>query len=114
MRRLPPLNALKAFEAAGRHLSFTRAVDELFVTQAAVDGLGVTLGRSILVADDIAAGRLIKPFDLSLRAEFAYFLVCPESHIQRRKLQVFRDWIFKRVSQDNHRRRKNQNPPCVT
>lgn len=36
MRRLPPLNALKAFEAAGRHLSFTRAADELFVTQAAV------------------------------------------------------------------------------
>ncbi|WP_218309437.1 transcriptional regulator GcvA [Alteromonas antoniana] len=35
-RRLPPLNALKAFEAAARHLSFTRAADELFVTQAAV------------------------------------------------------------------------------
>ncbi|WP_100641774.1 transcriptional regulator GcvA [Alteromonas facilis] len=35
-RRLPPLNALKAFEAAARHLSFTKAADELFVTQAAV------------------------------------------------------------------------------
>ena len=35
-RSLPPLNALKAFEAAARHLSFTRAADELFVTQAAV------------------------------------------------------------------------------
>ncbi len=35
-RRLPPLNALKAFEAAARHLSFTRAAEELFVTQAAV------------------------------------------------------------------------------
>lgn len=35
-RRLPPLNSLKAFEAAARHLSFTRAADELFVTQAAV------------------------------------------------------------------------------
>ncbi|WP_109341018.1 transcriptional regulator GcvA [Saliniradius amylolyticus] len=35
-RRLPPLNALKSFEAAARHLSFTRAADELFVTQAAV------------------------------------------------------------------------------
>ncbi|RDV27569.1 transcriptional regulator GcvA [Alteromonas aestuariivivens] len=35
-RRLPPLNALKAFEAAARHLSFTRAADELYVTQAAV------------------------------------------------------------------------------
>lgn len=36
MRRLPPLNSLKAFEAAARHLSFTRAAEELFVTQAAV------------------------------------------------------------------------------
>ncbi|HXP76243.1 MAG TPA: transcriptional regulator GcvA [Stellaceae bacterium] len=31
-----PLNGLKAFEAAARHLSFTRAADELHVTQAAV------------------------------------------------------------------------------
>jgi LysR family glycine cleavage system transcriptional activator len=36
IRRLPPLNSLKAFEVAARHLSFTRAADELFVTQAAV------------------------------------------------------------------------------
>ena len=28
-RRLPPLNALKAFEAAARHLSFTKAAEEL-------------------------------------------------------------------------------------
>lgn len=35
-RRLPPLNAIRAFEAAARHLSFTKAAEELFVTQAAV------------------------------------------------------------------------------
>jgi LysR family glycine cleavage system transcriptional activator len=35
-RRLPPLNALKAFEAAARHASFTRAADELRVTHGAV------------------------------------------------------------------------------
>lgn len=35
-RRLPPLNALRAFEAAARHLSFTTAAEELHVTQAAV------------------------------------------------------------------------------
>ena len=52
-RRLPPLNAVKAFEAAARHLSFTRAAEELFVTQAAVshqikaleDYLGLKLFR---------------------------------------------------------------------
>ena len=36
LRRLPPLNALKAFEAAGRHGSVTRAARELSVTQGAV------------------------------------------------------------------------------
>ena len=35
-KRLPPLNALRVFDAAARHLSFTRAADELFVTPAAV------------------------------------------------------------------------------
>ena len=49
--RLPPLNALKAFEAAGRHLSVKKAAAELNVTPAAVshqikaleDALGVKL-----------------------------------------------------------------------
>ena len=35
-RRLPSLNALKAFEAASRHESFTEAAVELFVTHAAI------------------------------------------------------------------------------
>src|SRR3546814_8702670 len=34
--KLPPLNALRAFEAGARHLSFTKAAEELHVTQAAV------------------------------------------------------------------------------
>ncbi len=36
MRKLPPLNSLKAFEASGRHLNFRLAADELGVTQGAV------------------------------------------------------------------------------
>ncbi len=36
MRQLPSLNALRAFEAAARHASFSRAAEELFVTPAAV------------------------------------------------------------------------------
>ena len=34
--KLPPLNALKAFESAARNLSFTKAATELFITQGAV------------------------------------------------------------------------------
>lgn len=36
MRRLPPLSALRAFEAAARRLSFKRAADELNVTATAI------------------------------------------------------------------------------
>src|SRR5215475_7564087 len=51
LRRLPSLNSLKAFEAAARHESFTRAAEELYVTQGAVSqqvksletGLGIKL-----------------------------------------------------------------------
>jgi LysR family glycine cleavage system transcriptional activator len=35
-RRLPPLNALRAFEAAARHLSFARAAEELYLTPSAI------------------------------------------------------------------------------
>src|SRR3954468_13538631 len=50
-RRLPPLNALKAFEAAARHEGFTRAAEELCVTQGAVShqvkGLEAELGLKL-------------------------------------------------------------------
>ncbi len=62
-RRLPPLNSLRAFEAAARHRSFTRAAEELHVTPAAIshqikaleDHLGVKLfrrlNRAVLLSD---------------------------------------------------------------
>ena len=62
-RRLPPLNSLRVFEAVARHLSITRAADELSVTPAAVshqvktleDHLGVSLfhrvNRNLLLTD---------------------------------------------------------------
>ena len=55
MARLPPLNALRAFEAAARHLSFNAAAEELNVTPAAIShqikaleaDLGVALFRRL-------------------------------------------------------------------
>jgi len=48
---LPPLNALRAFEAAARHLNMSRAAEELFVTPAAVShqviALEAHLGRKL-------------------------------------------------------------------
>ena len=80
----------------GRSLGFSHSN---MVLDAAIDGLGVALGRSIMVADDLAAGRLVKPFALSLKAEFAYHLVCPPDHVGRPG-KAFRDWIFDEVARD--------------
>ena len=67
MRKLPPLNGLRAFEAAARHLNFSRAAEELYVTPAAIshqikgleDYLGITLfrrlPRSVILTDEAQA-----------------------------------------------------------
>jgi LysR family glycine cleavage system transcriptional activator len=64
------------------------------VVQAAVQGEGVALGRSALVMDDIASGRLVRPFSFRLPAELAYYVVYPPRFIQRHKVKVFRDWLL--------------------
>src|SRR5258706_8804958 len=54
-RQLPPLNALRAFEAAARNGSFTRAAEELCVTQGAVShqvkGLETELGLKLFLRE---------------------------------------------------------------
>ena len=47
--RLPPLNALRAFEAAGRRASMSAAAEELAVTPAAISHQIKTLEKSILL-----------------------------------------------------------------
>ena len=61
---------------------------------AAVQGEGVALGRSALVADDLAAGRLVRPFALSLPAGFAYYVVYPPRALQQPNVKAFRDWLM--------------------
>lgn len=65
------------------------------VVQAAIEGLGVALGRSVLVADDLAAGRLVKPFDVSLSARYGYYVVCPLATADRPKIADFRNWLLR-------------------
>jgi LysR family glycine cleavage system transcriptional activator len=66
----------------------------LIAYQAAMDGLGVALGRQALVTPDLKAGRLVVPFDFKMATgDFAYYLVYPPEAIRRRKIKAFRDWI---------------------
>ena len=62
--------------------------------QAAVRGEGVVLGRSALVADELASGRLVRPFALSLPASFAYYVVCPPRALRRPSVKALRDWLL--------------------
>jgi LysR family glycine cleavage system transcriptional activator len=71
-----------------------RFSQESMAAQAASEGHGVALIGSRLVADDLAVGRLIRPFDLSLPSAFATYVVAPESSMARPKVAAFFDWIL--------------------
>ncbi len=64
------------------------------VVEAAIRGEGVALARSTLVADDIAAGRLVAPFpELRLKAERGYDLVCRIGERDHPKVVALRNWL---------------------
>ena len=63
------------------------------ILQTAMDGHGVALSGQVLVADDIAAGRLVAPFALRLTSPFAYYLVCPSATAGRPKIRAFWEWV---------------------
>ena len=76
--------------AARRGLTF----DQYFTAiQAAMEGLGVALGRQSLVEADIAAGRLVVPFDTEVPQGAGYYVVTPEATADVPKIALFRDWL---------------------
>jgi len=66
--------------------------------QAATDGAGFALGWRFLARDDLEAGRLVAPFELSLPLGSAFYLVFPEADRSRPKLAKFRDWLLQAVA----------------
>ena len=68
--------------------------DLTFMTvQAAIDGIGVAMGRTSYVQDDVAKGRLVVPFKIALPADAGFYLVSPEGRDDPPKLRVFRQWL---------------------
>jgi LysR family transcriptional regulator, glycine cleavage system transcriptional activator len=76
------------------HVQASLTFDHFYLTiQAAIDGLGVAMGPTALVADDLAAGRLMTPFpDISLPAR-SYFAYLPEARRTDPHIAVFCDWL---------------------
>lgn len=72
----------------------TLTFDHFFLTiQAAIDGLGIAMGPTALIADDLAAGRLITPFpDLSLPAR-SYFAYLPAGSETASPTAAFCEWL---------------------
>src|ERR1700716_2195515 len=65
----------------------------LMTVQAAIDGIGVAMGRTSYVEADIAKGRLVLPFKITLPADAGFYLVSPEATADAPKLSVFRQWL---------------------
>ena len=71
--------------------------------QAAIDGAGVALGRLSLASADLAAGRLVMPFELSLALAPSYYVVYPEATAGRPKVTAFRNWLMEEAEKDGAR-----------
>lgn len=65
----------------------------MLAIQAAIEGQGVALGRSVLVADDLASGRLVKPFTFRFPLQFGYHIVHPRRPAQPRAVDAFCSWL---------------------
>ena len=82
---------LPASIATRRGMTFDQG---FMAIQAAMEGLGVALARFHLVEADIAAGRLVAPFDTVLPQDAGYYVVAPEATAETAKIVRFRDWLI--------------------
>ncbi len=69
---------------------------ESMMVQAAIEGQGVALAMTVLVGGDLAAGRLVMPFDLSVcdPLNFAFYVVSPTRTAEIPKVAAFRTWVL--------------------
>lgn len=84
-------------EASLSHVSAAHGLrinNSAAVLQAAIDGMGVALGRSVMVRDDLAAGRLVRPFgERGVLPAQAYYAVYRAGSDARAPVAAFRDWL---------------------
>lgn len=72
------------------------------VLQAAIEGRGIALARSVMAHDDLAAGRLVRLFpDIRFDSELAYHVVYRPERASLPKLVAFRHWLFQEAASAN-------------
>jgi LysR family glycine cleavage system transcriptional activator len=77
-----------------------RFSDVSLALEAARDGQGVALAMEPLARAEIAAGRLVIPFEMPLRARFAFYLVVPAAIAERPAVTAFREWLLEEASKE--------------
>ncbi len=75
---------------ASRGLRFNQSS---LVLEAAIAGHGIALAKGQLAADDLKAGRLVRPLDVTQTLDFAYYLVCPRRKTSLAKVEAFLSWL---------------------
>lgn len=58
-----------------------------------MDGQGVALALRPQIEADVACGRLVIPFDISMPSNYAYYLVIPQAIAERAVVCAFKDWL---------------------
>lgn len=79
----------------GRGVHFSHAN---LAIDAAIDGLGIVLSLPALAAGDIAAGRLVLPFEQQVPADYAYYIVFERGGMERPAIRAFIDWMLEESS----------------
>jgi LysR family transcriptional regulator, glycine cleavage system transcriptional activator len=94
------------FEAAGLSPPTLRGPvinQASMLIDAAVDGQGIALARTALASGDLLKGRLVSPFDISLRMPKTYWVACPKIIAREPKIMTFRDWMLTEATEDARR-----------
>ncbi len=76
--------------------------DAPLLLRSALDGQGVALGRHWLAIEECRAGRLVAPFDLSVRDDFSYWLVWPTGRAPNTYALEFREWLQAQAIAEDH------------
>jgi LysR family glycine cleavage system transcriptional activator len=71
--------------------------------EAASQQLGMALALRPIVDADLASGRLCAPFDIELKPQSAYYLVCPEVIAERPAVAAFRRWLLQQAQEKKAR-----------
>jgi LysR family transcriptional regulator, glycine cleavage system transcriptional activator len=72
--------------------------DSSLLVRSAAAGDGIALARHVIAMQDIAAGDLVRLFDVAVLCRFTYYMVCLPHALQRPQISAFRTWLLDEVA----------------